>query len=140
MNLAACYLAVAACVGVPHPPKMPRVVIVADVPHMTDGQLRHGFVCGEYCLNPPPPCDDPAGCVVPPGYCTERAPAYCAGLYDNPPRRGRVTVSDQTLEAIPHEFIHHLVQKRRLFRHQGDPGDAEHVGPWWPCEHVCDAE
>lgn len=62
MNLAACYLAVAACVGVPHPPKMPRVVIVADVPHMDDGQARHGFVCDEYCLNPPPPCGDPAGC------------------------------------------------------------------------------
>lgn len=51
-------------------------------------------------------------------------------------------MSDQTLEAIPHEFIHHLVQKRRLFRQGGkdDSGDAQHVGPWWSCEHACDVE
>lgn len=116
---------------------MPKIETVLDVPHITDGQPRHGFVCATYCLNPPPDdCTSPAGCDVPPGYCTETAPAYCAGQYDNPPRRGIVIVSDQMLEAIPHEFIHHLVQKRHLYLAGGkyDPSDASHQGPWWHCE------
>ena len=133
--LKACYLAVAMCVGVQHPPAPPKIEVVADVPHYTDGVLRHGFECGTLCLDPPP-CANPAGCDIPPGYCTQSATAYCAGEYDNPPRRGIVTVSDETSSAIPHEYIHHLVQKRHLFPEGGkfDPADASHVGPWWACE------
>jgi hypothetical protein len=135
LPLKACYLAVAVCVGVPHPPRPPRIEVVADVPHGANN-TKHGFPCGTLCLDPPPDCGDPSGCPVPPGYCTQEATAYCAGSYDNPPRRGVVTVSEQTLDAVPHEFIHHLVQKRRLFPEGGkaDPGDASHVGPWWHCE------
>lgn len=126
----ACYLAVAACIGVSHPPRPPRIEIVPDVPHYTDGVLRHGFECGQYCLDPPPTdtCHDEVnGCPVPPGYCTKNAPAYCAGLTEG----GVSTVSDHTTAALPHEFIHHIVGKRHLWA-GGDPG---HQGPYWHCEH-----
>jgi hypothetical protein len=134
LAMKACYLAVAACVGVQHPPLMPRIEVVPDEPHLTNGVLKHGFACGTYCLDPPPPCVV-YPCDIPPGYCTKTATAYCAGEYDNPPRRGVVTVSEKTLAAVPHEFIHHFVQKRHLFPGgKPDPSDAEHTGPWWTCE------
>ena len=129
----ACYLAVAACVGVQHPPRPPRIDIIPDAPHYdAKGVLKHGFECGTYCLDPPPwgtgGCTDEVnGCPVPPGYCTKSAPAYCAGLTDG----GIVTVSDHTTAAIPHEFIHWIVGKKRLWP-GGDPG---HSGPYWHCEH-----
>jgi hypothetical protein len=135
-TLRTCYKQVAACVGVRRPPRPPRIVVVADEPHLTNGVLRHGFACGTYCLDPPPDCPSDRSCPVPPGYCTQSATAYCAGEYDNPPRRGQVIVSDKTMAAIPHEFIHHLIQKRHLFPEGGkdDPGDGGHVGEWWHCE------
>jgi hypothetical protein len=116
-SLKVCYVAVALCVGVQHPKAMPKVVI------------RPGaqFACGRLCYDPPASkalptlCDD-LECAS----CQDVHTMLCAGDYSH----HTVTVAAGALNAIPHEFIHAIVQSSGLDKE----GDSGHMGPWWDCQ------
>lgn len=114
-GLRACYLGVAACMGVVNAPVSPHVEIVPNVPHVNLSGVPNspGFACGEY---------------------VDGTTAYCAGLYE----RGWVVVSTHTMQALPHEFIHYVVERRHLWKSSSgdmaDTADNDHAGPWWHCE------
>ena len=96
VSLKACYLAVAICMGIERPPRLPQIIV----------QPGERFECGMECY------DYPA--------CTDVRQSYCAGEY----YRGRVYVTEGTLAAIPHELMHHILARRGLFddgSHEGWP-------------------
>lgn len=100
-GLRACYLAISLCAGVPHPPPLPSIHIVANEVHVTGGRERDGFACGEYL---------------------DGSTAYCAGeSWHN-----HVQVSTMTLNALPHELLHHIIEHR--VQRDGDP---DHGLPFW---------
>ena len=118
-SLRICYVAVALCAGVTNPGPVPKI----------DVKPGQDFPCGRLCYDPPASSTVPTLCDdMECASCLDVHTQWCAGDY----ARGIVTVSEGSLDAIPHEFLHRILQRSGKVK-DGDPG---HLGPWWDyCQH-----